>query len=161
MIADAMATTEKYIRVQARYRGRLGVEVGVFVAVDHLRRAGVLSAAEESQYFDVDDWFQVHLPNPPFYDDGNSVGAVTWFKSPVPLEMAERIGTLMSILTAHGVEHDVLSAEDPGEQIYEDDFQVGVVPRERHEPTAMPEGLVLGATSAGSKREFAQNQPTV
>ena len=156
-----MDTTEKYIRVQARYRGRHGVEVGVFVAVDHLRRAGVLSAAEEAQYFDIDDWFNKHLPNPPFYDDGNSIGAVTWFKSPVPPEMAERIDTLMSILTAHGVEHDVLSAEDPGNQIYEDDFQVGIVPLERHEPTAMPEGLVLGATTAGSKREFAQKPTAV
>ena len=137
------------------------MEVGVFVAVDHLRRAGVLSAEEEAQYFDIDDWFNVNLPNPSFYEDGNSVGAVTWFKFPVPLEMAERIGTLKRILTAHGVEHDVLSAEDPGEQIYEDEFQVGIVPREPHEPTAMPEGLTLGPTSAGSKREFTQKQTAV
>lgn len=156
-----MNTTERYIRVQARYRGRLGVEVGVFVAVDHLRRAGVLSAADEAQYFDIDDWFNTHLPNPPFYNDGNSVGAVTWFKSPVPLEMSERIDTLMGILASHGVDHDVLSADDPGEHIYEDEFQVGIIPRERHEPTPMPEGLVLGATSAGSKREFTQKQTAV
>lgn len=152
-----MTTSSRYTRVQARYRGRLGVEVGILVAADHLRRAGVLSADEEAQYFDIDDWFNAHLPNPPFYEDGNSVGAVTWFKTPVTLEMSERITMLMNILTAHGVEHDVVSADDPGEQIYEDDFQVGIIPRERHEPTAMPTGLVLGATSAGSKRQFAQS----
>lgn len=146
------------MRVQARYRGRLGVEVGIFVAVDHLRRAGLLSASEEAQYFDIDDWFHAHLPNPSFYDDGNSVGAVTWFTSPVPPEMSERIDVLMSILTAHGVDHDVVHSDDPGERIYEDGYQVGIIPRERDEPTAMPDGLVLGPTSAGSKRGFAQKQ---
>lgn len=146
-----------YIRVQARYRGRLGVEVGVFVAVDHLRRAGVLSAEQEAQYFDIDDWFQEHLPNPPFYVDGNTVGAITWFRTPVPTDMSTRIDTLRGILIAHGVEHDLVTATDPGEKIYEDEFQIGVVPHVRHEPSAMPEGLVLGATNAGSKRQFAQH----
>lgn len=155
MNPDLRVTTGRFTRIQARYRGRLGVEVGIFVAVDHLRRAGVLSAVEESQYLDIDDWFNAHLPNPSFYDDGNSVGAVTWFKSPVQLEMSERIDTLISILTAHGVKHDVISADDPGQQIYEDSFQIGSIPRERHEPTALPKDLVLGATSAGSKRQFA------
>lgn len=152
-----MATTRSpYIRIQARYRGRLGVEVGIFVAVDHLRRAGVLTADEEAQYFDIDDWFNAHLPNPPFYDDGNSVGAVTWFKTPVPLEMSERIDALMKILVAHGVDHDVRFSDDPGEKIYEDDYQIGIIPRERAEPSAMPESVKLGPTSAGSKRQFAQ-----
>lgn len=155
MSPDLSVPSGRYTRIQARYRGRLGVEVGIFVAVDHLRRAGVLSEAEEAQYFDIDDWFNAQLPNPTFYADGNSVGAVTWFKSPVPLEMSERIATLISILNAHGVEHDVISADDPGEQIYEDDFQIGIIPCERDEPTVMPDGLFLGATSAGSKRQFA------
>lgn len=132
------------------------MEVGIFVAADHLRRAGVLSSEEEARYFDIDDWFNAHLPNPPFYEDGNSIGAVTWFKTPVTSEMSERIRTLMSILTAHSVEHDVVFTEEPGEQIYEDEFQVGVIPPERHAQSVMPEGLVLGATSAGSKRQFAQ-----
>lgn len=153
-----MVANDSYVRVQARYRGRLGVEVGIFVAVDHLRRADVLSDDEEKQYFDIDDWFNTHLPNPPFYDDGNSIGAVTWFKTPVPVEMSERIDTLRGILIAHGVEHDVVSADDPGERIYEDDFQVGIIPRDRHEPTSMPEGLILGATSAGSKRQFSKRR---
>lgn len=78
---------ERFVRVQAAYRGRLGVEVGVFVAVDHLRRAGRLTPDEEALYLDIDDWFTEHLPNPDFYADGNSIGAVTWFKSPVPPQM--------------------------------------------------------------------------
>lgn len=78
-----------YVRVQAGYRGRLGVEVGVFVAVDHLRRAGRLTIEQEALYLDIDDWFNEHLPNPGFYADGNSVGAVTWFRHPVPEHMRQ------------------------------------------------------------------------
>ncbi len=86
------------MRIQVRYRGRLGVEVGVFGAVDHLRRAGVLNSEQEGRFFDIDDWFQEHLPNPPFYEDGNTIGAITWFKTPIPESMAERIEALRRIL---------------------------------------------------------------
>lgn len=60
-----------------RYYGRIGVEVGIFVAVDHLRRAGRLTPSEELLYVDIDDWFETNLPNPPFYEEGNTIGAVT------------------------------------------------------------------------------------
>ncbi|MGF2948069.1 hypothetical protein [Microbacterium alcoholitolerans] len=156
MSLDDRPTERSYVRVQARYRGRLGVEVGIFVAVDHLRRAGILSPDEEAQYFDIDDWFRAQLPNPPFYDDGNSVGAITWFKSPLPREMSERVETMCAILAAHDVAYDVVGSDAPGEQIYEDDFQVGDVARVRDDPSPMPEGLEFSPTSAGSKRQFAQ-----
>lgn len=148
--------TAEFIRVQARYRGRLGVEVGIFVAVDHLRRAGMLTREQESLYFDIDDWFHEHLPNPPFYEDGNTVGAVTWFKTPLPREMADRVDALRGILTAHGVDHDLVRSNDPGERIYEDRFQVGVVPHLRREPTPMPADVQLSATTAGSKRRLTR-----
>ncbi|MFE6968260.1 HAD family hydrolase [Isoptericola sp. NPDC057653] len=150
-----MRTEETYVRVQATYRGRLGVEVGVFVAVDHLRRAGVLSPDQEAEYLDVDDWFTAHLPNPGFYADGNTVGAVTWFRTPVPAAMQERVDRMCAILAAHGVAHDVVRSTDPGTRVYEDAFQVGVVPHVRHEPTPLPEGVVLAPTTAGSKRSVA------
>lgn len=141
-----------YLRLQATYRGRLGVGVGLFVAVDHLRRAGRLTAEQEALYLDIDDWFQEHLPNPDFYADGNTVGAVTWFKTPVPPEMQTRMEQLGAMLTAHGVEFEVVRSDEPGAVIYEDPFQIGIVPAERGEPTPMPTGVVLAPTSAGSKR---------
>lgn len=150
-----MSTGESFLRVQATYRGRLGVEVGIFVAVDHLRRAGVLTAHEEATYLDVDDWFTEHLPNPDFYGDGNTVGAVTWFRTPVPAAMQDRVDLMCAILRAHGVPFDVVHATDPGTLVYEDDLQVGVVAHLRQDPTPLPDGVVLAPTSPGSKRAVA------
>ncbi|GAB3521081.1 hypothetical protein [Arthrobacter monumenti] len=47
-------------------------------------------------------------------------------------------------------------AIDPGKIIYEDPFQIGVIPYKRELPTPLPEGVVLGQTSAGSKCLFGQ-----
>ena len=143
-----------YCRIQATYCGRLGVEVGVFVAVDHLRRAGRLSPEQVSTYLDIDDWFDEFLPEPDFYRDGNSVGAVTWFKTPLPAAMSQRTDALRAILAAHEVEHDVVFSDDPGTVVYEDDYQVGVVPRQRREQTPLPADLRLGPTTARSKRDL-------
>lgn len=146
------------MRLQARYRGRLGVEVGIFVAVDHLRRAGRLSADDEETYFAVEDWFLEALADPPFYADGNSIGAVTWFRQATAGGMLARLEPLRDILTRYGVEHELVLSQDPGVIVYEDDYQVGVVPYERGEPTPLPPGVVLGPTTAGSKRQFASDK---
>jgi hypothetical protein len=147
---------ETFVRIQALYRGRLGVEVGVFVAVDHLRRADALTEDEEELYFDVDEWFKVHLPNPPFYEDGNTVGAVTWFKQALTEEMRERLEPLCRILDKYGVKWVAAESTDPGTIIYEDRFQVGVIPYQRFAPTPLRQGLVLGPTTAGSKRHLGK-----
>lgn len=153
----AMSADEpRFVRLQARYRGRLGVEVGVFVAVDHLRRADRLSESEEELYFDIDDWFNVNLPNPPFYEDGNSIGAVTWFKKATSDAMLDRLAPLCEILTKYGVAWTAAESFDPGTIIYEDDFQVGVVPYVRDAPSPPPPGVVLGPTTSGSKRHFGK-----
>src|SRR5699024_5608004 len=39
-------------------------------------------------------WFEEHLPNPDFYADGNIVGAVTWFRTPAPEQMQERVDAI-------------------------------------------------------------------
>lgn len=143
-----------YCRVQAWYRGRLGVEVGVFVAVDHLRRAGELTPNEVGGYLDIDDWFRLHLPEPDFYRDGNSIGAVTWFKAPIPPQMWRRTRSLMAILAGHDVDHELVFSDDPGTVVYADDFQIGVIPHVRGAQTPMPPGVRLGPTTSGSKRDL-------
>jgi hypothetical protein len=146
----------RFVRLQASYRGSLGVEAGIFVAVDHLRRANRLTADEEELYFDIDDWFRDELPNPPFYEDGNSIGAVTWFKKSTVVGMLERLEPLRRILDRYGVENSAVESSDPGTVIYEDRSQVGVIPHQRLEPSPMPGGVVLGPTTSGSKRHLGK-----
>ncbi len=129
----------------------------MFVAVDHLRRAGVLDAAEEATYVDVEDWFIEHLPNPDFYADGNTIGAVTWFRTPVPAPMRARVDLLCGILRAHGVAFDVVRSTNPGDVVYDDAVQIGVIPHTRADPTPLPDGVVQAPTTAGSKRAVASS----
>lgn len=111
--AVTVAERETYVRLQATYIGRLGVEVGIFVAVHHLRRADILTIDEEDVYFDVDDWFEVALSHPSLYDDGNSIGAVTWFKRSTAAHMLQRLAPLQAILSKYAVDHAAVESQDP------------------------------------------------
>lgn len=49
---------------------------------------------QEATYLAIDDWFNEHLPNPDSYADGNSIGAVTWFKQPLSSDVQTRVDSL-------------------------------------------------------------------
>ncbi|MDI2036358.1 hypothetical protein [Paenarthrobacter nitroguajacolicus] len=131
-------------RFHAGYVGRTGVAVGVFVAVDHLRRAGKLSEQEIVLYAMTDVWFQENLPNPPFYDDGNSIGAVTWFRDTSD-SMTGRLQPLLSILDSNDVTWQRSVSDDPGRIVYEDQWQIGVIPPVRMPMTQLSYAGPLGA----------------
>lgn len=154
----AHVATARYVRLHAAYIGRVGAPVGIFVAVDHLRRADLLSLAEEDVYFDVDDWFNEHVPNPPFYEDGNSVGAITWFKTAVSNDLIARLRPLCFILDSHHVMWTESCTDDPGEVVYEDAFQVGAIPRERLAPTPVPHGRTMTESTGASKRHLGKRR---
>ncbi|WP_146103696.1 hypothetical protein [Nonomuraea solani] len=128
-----------YVRFQVRYYGRLGVQVGIFAACHHLRRAGRLSPADDNLFTEVDNWFITRLPYPPFYADGNTVRAVPWFK-PNATTLIAAVAPLQDLLHRYRVPYDVVRSADPGTIIYEDDFQIGVLPHTRkvngHDPLA-------------------------
>ncbi|MGN7200411.1 hypothetical protein [Arthrobacter sp. SAFR-044] len=124
-------------RFQAKYVGRTGAPVGVFVAVDHLRRTGRLSEEEIYRYALADAWFQENLPNPPFYGDGNSIGAVTWFREHAD-GMTGPLKPLLDILDAKNVAWERKISGDPGQIVYQDQWQVGVIPSLRLAMTPLP-----------------------
>lgn len=151
-----MDRRDAYVRVHALYIGRVGMPVGVFVAVDHLRRADLLSLAEEDIFFDIDDHFNATLSDPPFYRDGNTQGAVTWFIDATTAHMQRRLEALCTILDAHGVAWSRTYTDTPGRIIYTDDFQVGAIPATRRSPTEVPHGLPMSASTPGSKRSLGK-----
>ncbi|NJP94053.1 hypothetical protein HCN51_32245 [Nonomuraea sp. FMUSA5-5] len=116
-----------YVRFQVRYYGRLGVPVGIFAACHHLRRAGRLTPADDRLFTEVDGWFIARLPYPPFYADGNTVRAVPWFK-PGAAALIAALAPLEDLLRRYAVPYDVVRSPDPGTIIYEDEFQIGVLP---------------------------------
>ena len=116
----------KYVRVQVYYSGKLGYPVGIFGACHHLRRAKRLSPEDDKLFGDVDSWFDRQLPIPPFYEDGNSLRAITWFKE-TSIELLAALTPLEDLLRRHAVDHHTVCTEDPGDIVYEDQYQVGVI----------------------------------
>jgi hypothetical protein len=124
----------KYVRVQVRYCGKLGLPVGIFGACHHLRRAGRLSPADDRLFAELDSWFDQALPIPPFYADGNSIRAITWFKESAT-RLLEAMDPLQALLERYSISYDVIESDDPGRIVYEDEFQVGVVDAKFSEST--------------------------
>ncbi|MPY12247.1 hypothetical protein [Arthrobacter bussei] len=122
------------------------------MAVDHLRRAGRLNEEEITRYALADAWFQENLPNPPFYADGNSVGAITWFREQAD-DMTDPLQPLLDILDAKSVIWEREISSDPGQIVYQDQWQVGAIPPSRLAMTPLPYPGGLGPNDWFEVRE--------
>ena len=101
---------------------------GIFTTVGKLVDAGVLSEAETDEYWNNRRYFEDVLPVPPFYDQGNPDGAITWFKdTPEGNRIWEEMTFYRNMAVKYGVQLYLSECTDiPGEIIYEDDFQIAV-----------------------------------
>ena len=119
----------KYYRVHTADQAYLTKQPrGIFTAVGKLVDAGVLSEAETEEYWNNRRYFEDVLPVPPFYDQGNPDGAITWFKD---TEEGNRIWAEMTfyrnMAVKYGMQLYLSECTDiPGEIIYEDAFQIAV-----------------------------------
>lgn len=120
-----------YVRIQTRYCGKTGKPVGIFAACWHLMegfmREDRLSEEEKELYLNIREWFEENLPNPPYYEDGNSINAITWFKRDTTKDMRDRLRPLVDLLGKYNVDYDIVYSDNVGEIIYEDDFQIAVI----------------------------------
>ena len=101
---------------------------GIFTTVGKLVDAGVLSEAETDEYWNNRRYFEDVLPVPPFYDQGNPDGAITWFKdTPEGNRIWEEMTFYRNMTVKYGVQLYLSECTDiPGEIIYEDTFQIAV-----------------------------------
>ena len=101
---------------------------GIFTTVGKLVDAGVLSEAETEEYWNNRRYFEDVLPVPPFYDQGNPDGAITWFKdTPDGNRIWEEMTFYRNMAVKYGVQLYLSECTDiPGEIIYEDSFQIAV-----------------------------------
>lgn len=120
-----------YVRYHGNYwSSRTNQPYGIFVVIYHLHRDGKLLEHESEVYLNAKEWFEENLPNPPYYDENNnSIGAVTWFKeSEKSIQMVQKLKAFLDIAAKYNVEIiKSTSVEVPGELVYEDDYQIGVV----------------------------------
>jgi hypothetical protein len=102
-----------------------GERYGIFVAVWHLIRDKRVTAQEEADYWSHREWYERHLPIPPFYSNGNPKRAITWFKdSTMELPLLHRLAFYRDLANKYGLEIQMESTDEPGEMIYEDQFQI-------------------------------------
>ncbi|MFE7595545.1 hypothetical protein [Streptomyces sp. NPDC057494] len=125
----------QYVRFQSPHRNDRGHFTGVFGLVNNLAREGRLSEEQESFRRCNNSWYDAAYTDPStvdphVYDDQINPSAAAWFK-PSATHLLARVPGYLEILSAHGVDCQILRSTDPGRVIYEDEVQVVVVPYAR------------------------------
>ena len=100
---------------------------GIITEARLLRDRGELYSHESERLEAIFDWFNEHLPCPPF---GKNLGsgewtrdAVAWFR-PEAKGPVGRMWDIVAILKEHGVAARMVTTDKPGRIVYEDAFQV-------------------------------------
>ncbi|GAA1412571.1 hypothetical protein AUR04nite_10040 [Glutamicibacter uratoxydans] len=123
-----------YIRFQSPKKNHRGIHVGIFGLANSLGNRGLLSEEEHRLWRSMNDWYNAAYPDPTaafpeVYDDDVNPGAVAWFKS-TAVHLLEKIPPYLQLLDRYGVDCELVTSDDPGKVVYEDEFQIVVVPRE-------------------------------
>ena len=121
----------KYFRIHSNEKAFItGQPRGLFVSVWKLVESKSLSIYEEEKYWENRKFFEETLPIPSFYIDNNSVKAITFFKeNKKGLEIEEEMSFYFEMCRKYGIKLFKTTVEEiPGKLIYEDDYQIGVMP---------------------------------
>ena len=105
---------------------------GVFHAALALRDEGKLAAYEDSHLSSVIEWFDDNLRSPSRFSRKRNAyhrgqRGLSWFKDSAS-EHLKRIGSIVAILEAHGIQVSRVVSDRPGYVVYEDEFQVVAEP---------------------------------
>lgn len=100
---------------------------GIITEARLLRDRGQLYSHESERLEAAFDWFNEHLPCPPFHAKVSSGqwtrDAVAWFRSDAKGPVG-RMWDIVAILREHGVAVRMITTGRPGKIVYEDDYQV-------------------------------------
>ena len=105
------------------------VLTGVITEARILRDRGELEPHEAQWLEQIFEWYNDHLPCPPFSQKPWSENAISWFKDDAG-DFVKRIWDIVALLREHGVPIRILRTDKPGMILYEDEFQV--VAESRH-----------------------------
>jgi hypothetical protein len=100
---------------------------GIITEARLLRDRGELYRYESEHLEILFDWFNEHLPCPPFQDKFRSGewtrDAVAWFR-PDAEGPVGRMWDIVAILREHGVPVRLVTTQRPGKVVYEDAYQI-------------------------------------
>ena len=115
----------KYVRIQGR---ELAAETmyakGVFSIFWKILEEKIMDEEDESLYKYLDEWMAEILPFPP--QCNRQEKAVCFFKTENSREMLKLIKPMLFLLDKYHYPYYVVYTNDPGEIIYEDQYQVVV-----------------------------------
>ncbi|MBL1218172.1 MAG: hypothetical protein D8M59_11835 [Planctomycetes bacterium] len=108
-----------------------GKKQGLFQAMADLYDDGALTASEERWYVEVREWYNEHLPAPDRFSRPTGTRApqkaISWYKDDAA-ECISRMREFVAILDVHGIHVEMLTTDQPGYVMYEDEYQVCAVP---------------------------------
>ena len=100
---------------------------GIITEARILHDKGLLYSYESSRLEAIFDWFNEHLPFPPFQKKFRTGvwtrDAVAWFR-PEAKGPVERMWEIVAILKEHGVAVRMVTSNNPGKIVYEDKYQI-------------------------------------
>ncbi len=132
-----METSEesKYVRYQAAIPTRRGTYPGIFALANGLAINGKLSAGDWAAWRQANDradraYLDPATVDAAVYDRAINPTAQAWFKSTAK-DLLAHLDFYEDLLRRYRADYQVLSSDDPGTLLYEDEVQIVVVPRLR------------------------------
>ena len=101
---------------------------GIFTAVWKLVEDKTMNEEEIKEYRKNREYFEEVLPVPPYYEQGNPDGAITWFKdNEKGNDIYKQMTFYRAMAKKYGVQLYKSEVDEiPGEVIYEDELKIAV-----------------------------------
>lgn len=115
----------KYIRIEGNIvAADTGRAKGVFAMISKLLLSGEMEKGDADLMKEIDAWFECELPFPPQCGQGDPV--VCFFKTENSDMMMKMIKPQLWLLEKYNIPYYVIYTNNPGEILYEDEYQVVV-----------------------------------
>ena len=120
-----------YVRFQGKQQNTTSSsKLGIFQLAFELRDDGDLLRYQEEILLKNIAWLKDHLKSPAILRESGDYRAISWFHHRAK-EPIRGIREIKAILEEHGYHIDQITTRDPGEIIYEDEFQEVAKPRKK------------------------------
>ena len=96
---------------------------GVITEARFLSERGELEDYQVAWLEETYEWFNEHLPCPPFSANKELQNGACWFKSSAD-ESIKKVWEIVALLKEHDIPVRILKSKNPGKCLYEDDFQI-------------------------------------